>query len=50
MFNSISEIEDFKRNYNSIKEDILAEAQINLQKESLNYLSTQPRASVVLTK
>ena len=33
MFNSIREIEDFKRNYNSIKEDILAQAQINLQKE-----------------
>jgi|GEM_PF-1182327 len=33
MFNSIREIEDFKRNYNSIKEDILVQAQINLQKE-----------------
>ena len=33
MFNSIREIEDFKRNYNSLKEDILIQAQINLQKE-----------------
>ena len=33
MFNSIREIEDFKRNYNSIKEDILVQAQMNLQKE-----------------
>ena len=33
MFNSIREIEDFNRSYNSIKEDILAQAQINLQKE-----------------
>ena len=33
MFNSIREIEDFKRNYNSLKEDVLTQAQINLQKE-----------------
>ena len=33
MFNSIREIEDFKRNYKSIKKDILAQAQISLQKE-----------------
>lgn len=33
MFNSIREIEDFKRNYKSIKEDILTQAKINLQKE-----------------
>ena len=32
MFNSIREIEDFKRNYKSIKKDILAQAQISLQK------------------
>ena len=33
MFNSIREIEDFKRNYESIKVEILAEAQISIQKE-----------------
>ena len=33
MFNSIREIEEFKRNYKSISEDILAQAHINLQKE-----------------
>ncbi|MDC0615368.1 NERD domain-containing protein [Schleiferiaceae bacterium] len=32
MFNSIREIEDFNRNYKSISEDILAQANINLQK------------------
>ena len=33
MFNSIREIEDFKRNYESIKVEILAQAQISIQKE-----------------
>ena len=33
MFNSIREIEDFKRNYESIKEEILAQARVNFQKE-----------------
>ena len=33
MFNSIREIEDFKRNYESIKEEILAQARVNIQKE-----------------
>ena len=33
MFKSIREIEEFKRNYKSISEDILAQAHINLQKE-----------------
>ena len=33
MFNSIREIEEFKRNYKSISEDILAQAHINLRKE-----------------
>jgi hypothetical protein len=50
MFNSIREIEDFKHNHNSIKEDILAEAQINLQKEIPKHSTKQPRASLVLIK
>ena len=33
MFNSIREIDDFKRNYESIKVEILAQAQISIQKE-----------------
>ena len=33
IFNSIREIEDFKRNYESIKVEILAQAQISIQKE-----------------
>lgn len=36
MFNSIREIEDFNRNYHNLREEILAQTQVELQKEIVN--------------